>query len=502
MKWALQIIAFSGAALAGSGVLAQEVSVDSVNIAPAKPFKPAKPRVPGDKALFTATIARPIQLDTDDVSAMIGHGYDPISGTILNMQCVVPNGPMFTMQQGATIPYKKKDVVTDQKSYAQVSSSSFSANVVIKAISLGVGTAHGSGTAMNSVDSYGRLFNRIATKGNKYLLVKWAPATGDAPSPLTLLRTDLPSFIQQCGTYFVKGVYSGQQLDTLTSFRIRQTSQSKSDATSVSVGVAKIFGASASFANAAADANQHSDAFIENSGRGALGVAIAAASSPPANPAAPAPGGAAPPAPAPAPAPPPSGGSGASAGASAEVPTDASGIKAELEYYENGFAKAVGALTQDQLDKSAQPLYIIIDHYQGNLLASADRVPIWADAVYAKIEAKIDTYNALVKVIADLQSALAPGPFPRLGVFFKNPTQKDPNDATKDDSTTTPSAHLAAAKLELQGFQDDVNDCEQLILDGIEKPGGKPAADLCEGYLKRHLKDDDVTKWALQRSFT
>ena len=106
------------------------------------------------------------------------------------MQCVVANGPQFKLD-GGTIPFKNKSVVIDQQSYAKTSSSSFGIDVIFKAISVGVGTSHASGSAMNSVDSYGRLYNRIATKGGEYYLVHWAAATGDAPSPRELLRNDL-----------------------------------------------------------------------------------------------------------------------------------------------------------------------------------------------------------------------------------------------------------------------------------------------------------------------
>ena len=129
--------------------------------------------------------------------------------------------------------------------------------------------------------------------------------------------------------------------------------------------------------------------------------------------------------------------------------TDASGIKEMLDYYENGFAKAVAALSADQLDKSALPLYIIVDHYQGNLLPLAGKVPIWADDVYTAVDSKLETYNALVKVIADLTSALVSGPNPRLGVFYK------------DDPNYKAPAKLKDAKKKLVEFQASAKYCQK-----------------------------------------
>ena len=346
-----------------------------------------------------------------------------------------------------------------------------------------------------------RVYSQIATVGTERRNVRWSKAASN------LLQTDMKKFLQQCGTRYVRGVFAGHMLDESVHFQLTAKSHSTSDATSLSVGVANLFSASAAFSDADASYSQIATVTLTSYGKGALSV-------PPLPSPAPAPQGGA----APGGSPPPAhaadapdkpksdkpadggnqpGGPSSSASSSSSATAGGSGaplspLATMVNYYNTGFTDAVTTAPKS----TAVPLYITTERYRGKLgLSGTNKIPVWADDLMALVVARSDTYDDLVTAISDLKFALSQGVYSRLATFYKE------DDATAKQKQT-------AAKQLLVDFQKAVKGCQDLLTANKETvpnpdaPGKNVSAvTLCQRKLDVSLTDDKVAAVKLTRVY-
>lgn len=435
------------------------------------------------------------EVPTSDAFATVGRGFDPATGRILDIVCVEGVEEDHTLGDGTLVRADMR-LVADERSHGGASGSSVGFSAMVKAVSFGFGTSTSQANMFNSVDQYARIYSRVATVGTERRNVRWSR---DARQ---LLRTNLAEFLKQCGTRYVRAVYAGHLLDTSVHFMLNRTSKSTSDATGLSIGVANLFSVSGAVSDADASMNQTATARLIHNGRGALSIPPAPGIAPPGGraaaggqPQAERPGDLpSPPSgqPAPDPAKPqdaggPSSSAGSSSSAAAgalEQPT--SPLATVMNYYNTGFIQAV---TADK-KKSALPLYIVADRYvDKNALSGRELVPIWADDLMAAVGAKQGTYDELITAISNLQDALAPGPSPRINVFYV-------------DTVEVARTKQTAAKQLLVDFQKAVKTCQTLLAAGKERTAdGTSAVDACQRALDGSLTDSKVANVMLSRKF-
>ena len=427
-----------GLVLLPSALMAQEFDI-GVKVRPkAATIKPA----PGKPSILGGTTAIPPlvpleEVATDDAFASVGRGFDPITGRVLDIVCVEGTETDWTMPAGATKTKAHYDTATSDRSHQSVSSSAVSVSALIKVVSLGFGTSSSSSSMFNSVDQTGRLYSRIAVQGVERRNVKWSDRAD------WLLRNNLPEFLKQCGTRYVRAVYSGHLFDDTVTFRLRQDQEGAASANSLSLGVGKIFSASAAFADAQTKLDAIADTRVEHYGRGVLAV---------------------PPAP------------GANVGP----------VENEFAYYNTGFLTAVTA----NPTKGALPLWIEADRYvDKDMLPNRGRIPVWTDQIIAAVLGKTDVYNDLVTAISDLKYALTPGPIERLK-FYDGVTADQARDKQK-----------VAADM-LAAFQKAVVRCQELSTAGVEIPSpGKYAVTECQQGLDDALTPTKVAAITLPRAY-
>ncbi len=196
--------------------------------------------------------------------ASLGRGYNPFTGK-LGIVCVVPVSQ--DEELAGSEPYVFMHTVSDEKSMAQASANSVSASGMFKFVSAGVGTSSTNSSMFNSVERYGRVYARIATKITDRHDVKWSPEAEQL-----LKDRKLTEFLQTCGTRYVRTVYAGHLLDETVYFKLNEDSHSMGSSTSLSIGVAKIFGGSASFCDAQTNLNTYSSVDLQSYGVGVLSL--------------------------------------------------------------------------------------------------------------------------------------------------------------------------------------------------------------------------------------
>jgi hypothetical protein len=380
-------------------------------------------------------------VSTEDVFASVGRGFNPILNQVLDKECIEKTQADDTLPTGAMIPFSDVRVVSNESQYADVSKSSFGFSAMIKAVSLGLGTASESSSTFNQVGQYARVYSRVVTQSKQRRSGTW---TGRARGLLAGDEKARARFIFECGLSYVKAAYSGHLLDQTAEYNLNGKQNTTASATELEVGVGKVFGASASVSDAETQVNTISESHWMNHGRGAGAIA-------------------------PSPLP----GKGAA--------------ETMINFYNSGFIPAVKAAKITE----GLPLYLTIETYRDAGLPLIDRIPTWMDGIMAAVGKKAEVYNTLVVTISDLEYALLPGPVNRLTAFYQGTTQ---DTATKN---------LVAAKKMLGDFQLAVRDCQVLMLNGKETTKDGPALSVCTDKLDKALPSaESITPFKLTRKFT
>lgn len=473
----------------------------------ARDIYPSRPLIKTDKWIFDinphissqfSTILDFGQVITDDVFADVGRGYNPITNKIGSVTCVEGTEPDHELGKG-TIPRSDISVYDDVNSHQRSSGSSFGFSAIVKAAQIGFGSSEARGQYFNKVEKFARIWARVATVGKERRNVKWNPKAEK------WLVNDTEKFLDQCGTHYVRAVFSGHLLDMWVRFTLDEDHLAMADAKAVSIGVPKIFGASIGSSDAEAGVSQHSTASLKSHGLGAFALPPAsgtlpasgggAGASASAQAGTTAPGQSAPKpgeaAPAPAPAAPPI--APTPAPAAAVSPTTAnSQIQVLLDWYNNGYVKAVEAADK----ASALPLYILVEDYHSkDNLPHTSRIPYWTLDAMEKVSAKAEIFDNLTTIISDIKWALTEGSTERYSVFYQ-----------KDDGQAVDEAYakdkLKTAEGLFKKLRTAILDCNDLMKSGMEnQPDGTATSKACEDKLDASVSDEEVLRARLKRKY-
>jgi hypothetical protein len=453
--------------------LGQELDPSTIRIS--KPRPSPAPAAPGGMVPYSlpgvetdgSRSLSVVELPTSDFFALVGRGYDPLTDRILDPVCVLGTEPDWKLEP-RTRQFAEIGVTENLKSHGKSSGSGFSFGATIKSFTLGLSTSSVDSNYMNSVDKFARAYASVATSGLERRNVKWSPEamamlrSGNA----SWVRTERARFLASCGTHYVRAVFRGHLLDSTARFKLNQEASSNADASSLSIGVEKIFGAGASSSDAQTSVDSKSVATIRHNGRGALGLPPfgTAGVTPPT--AAASAGGAATPA------------SGSASGAAS---TGGGGATEEtvaslIRYYNRDFRTLVA---QADLDTGV-PLTVIVERYTNKpSLPLLSRIPKWGDDIMDLVLSKTDAYRDLVFTISDLEWATAPGYEARSSEFF----QALPVTASEPDQTAAAKARLKNATAVLNRFKADSEVCRKLLERGSEvAANGQPAIAQCRCY--------------------
>lgn len=231
------------------------------------PPKPAQTRAhpPAARGQSAMSVGEPDAAPLGDL--FLGQGYNALTGKYLPGQCVAGNGSnkvYGATELEGTMSHIYINAVSDMQTNASASGTDAGFDFTYKLIRIGFSSGSSSQSFFNSVDSYGKLFYRVATRGEAF--------RGDTWSSLGKIEISNPlkRFTQICGTHYVHAIYYGHQIDHTYRFTLNRTALDSKSQNDLSLGVGKIFGFNYSDTASAQKVDELSTMSVDNQSRGLL----------------------------------------------------------------------------------------------------------------------------------------------------------------------------------------------------------------------------------------